>query len=89
MKLTTEYDVNDAVWYAYDEAREEGRAIGQGSTPDAACSDYWYQVRGDAAEISECPETLWWIVRQGQRTRYFLTRRIALEYVDKHDWQIV
>lgn len=88
-KLKTEYDATNEVWFAYDENREEGRAIGQGDTPEAACTDYWYQVRGDAADLFHDDESNSWYLSQGcWRIVFGENKQEALDFANANDWQI-
>lgn len=90
IKLNITFNATDDVWYAYDGATEnDSRHIGQGITPEAASADYWYQRKGDAAELSHDEEGGWWVLEQGCHKRLFVSREAALKYCAEHDWQIV
>ena len=88
-KLTTYYDTTDQVWYAYEGDRaEDGRAIGQGTTPEDAKADFWYQINGSAADLYYLDETEHWLLRQDWAGVVFDTKEAAIEYADRHEWQV-
>lgn len=88
-KLTTYYDFADQVCYAFEGDREEdSRAIGQGTTPEDAKADFWYQINGEAADLSYDEESGWWYLRQGYHAIGFGTREAAIAYADNHEWQV-
>lgn len=87
-KLITEYDATNEVWFAYDEAREDGRAIGQGWNPESASSDYWYQARGSAAELVHDVDRDCWKLEEGCYSVDFDTKREAVAFANANDWQI-
>lgn len=89
MKLTIQYDIAHKVWFAFDgEDENEACFIGQGSTPEAACSDYWYLAYGSSADLTHDEETGWWKLSQKDKSILFTTQQEALDYAHKHNWQI-
>jgi hypothetical protein len=89
IKLTIRFDATDDVWYAFDGATEnESRHIGQGTSPEAACTDYWYQAHGDAAELSYDEEAECWLLHQGCYRAEFQTKQAAVDYANANEWQI-
>jgi hypothetical protein len=89
-KITTKYDATDEVWFAYEGATEtDSRHIGQGETPEAACSDYWYQVKGDAADLFHDGESDCWYLSQGYwRVAFSSNKQEALDFANANEWQI-
>ena len=89
IKLTIKYDATDEVWYAHEGATEnDSRRIGQGNSPEDACSDYWYQVNGDVAELAYDEDTEQWGLWQGSYRIAFPTKEEAVAYANAHEWQI-
>lgn len=89
IKLTIKFDATDDVWYAYDGATEnDSRRIGQGQNPEDACSDYWYQVHGDVAELAYDDDCECWLLYQGSYRVQFTSKEAAVEYANRHEWQI-
>lgn len=89
IKLTIKYDTNDEVWYAHEGATEnDSRRIGQGRTPEDACSDFWYQINGDVAELGYDEDTEQWGLWQGCYRIAFATKEEAVEYANAREWQI-
>lgn len=87
-KLTTYYDDTDQVWYAYEgNAQDDSRALGQGTTPEAARADFWYQVNGDAAELYYSGGLKGWCLEQDGWFRCFADKEAAIAYADTHEWQ--
>ena len=87
-KLTTYYDFADQVCYAFEGDREEdSRAIGQGTTPEDARADFWYQVNGSAAELYYSGAKGGWCLEQDSWFRCFDSREAAIAYADNHEWQ--
>jgi len=89
-KLKTEYDATLEVWFAYDgDTRDNSRALGQGTTPEDARSDFWYQVNGEAADLYYQDETECWVLRQGPwHGLTFDSKEAAIAYADNHEWQV-
>jgi hypothetical protein len=89
-KLITKYDATDEVWFAYDNPIEsESTHIGQGDTQEAACTDYWYQVKGDAADLFHDDESDSWYLSQGcWRVVFGGNKQEALDFADANEWQI-
>lgn len=89
MKLTINFSATDDVWYAYvGDTPEDSGYIGQGTTAEAACSDYWYQAAGSAAELSYDEESGWWILAQGCVKAHFGTKAAAIAYAEGTNWQV-
>jgi hypothetical protein len=89
MKLTINFNATDDVWYAYvGDTPEDSGHIGQGTTAEAACSDYWYQAAGAAAELSYDPEGNWWILSQGYYHAHFSDKQAAIDFADGVNWQL-
>lgn len=88
-KLTNYYSDTDQVWYAYEgNLHSDSRAIGQGTTPEEARADFWYQVNGEAADLYYQDETECWVLRQGPwHGVTFDSKEAAIAYADKHEWQ--
>lgn len=89
-KLHTEYDAIAEVWFAYDgDTRENSRALGQGTNPEDARSDFWEQVHGDVAYLSYIDDQECWALRQGfWYGKVFDTKEEAIAYADDREWQI-
>ena len=88
IKLTIKFDATDDVWYAYDGTTEnDSRRIGQGNTPEDACSDYWYQAHGDSAELIRTDDDCWSLA-QGSWVREFTSKQAAVDYANANEWQI-
>jgi hypothetical protein len=88
-KLITKYDATNEVWFAYDNPVEsESSRIGQGSSPEDACSDFWYQVHGDVAELGYDEDTEHWGLWQGCYRVAFQTKEEAITYANSREWQI-
>lgn len=89
MTLTIYYDATNECWFAYSgETENDSRWIGQGSTPEAACSDYWYQAHGDVAELVYDEDHECWLLYQGCYRVSFGSKEAAVEYANRHEWQI-
>jgi len=89
IKLTIKYDATDEVWYAYSgENQDDSRCVGQGNSPEDACADYWYQAHGDVAELHHDDESGCWSLYQDAYRVSFDTKEEALEYANRHEWQI-
>ncbi len=90
MKLTVNYDTDHQVWFAFDGATaDESNWIGQGSTAEAACSDYWYQAHGKVADLSQDRVGGWWVLSQGCHNIHFTTTEQAIAFADQREWQII
>jgi hypothetical protein len=88
-KLITKYDATNELWFAYDNPVErESSRIGQGSSPEDACSDFWYQVHGDVAELGYDEDTEHWGLWQGCYRAAFPTKEEAIAYANSREWQI-
>lgn len=88
MELKITYDATHEVWFAFDGPTEnDSHAIGQGSTPENACTDFWYQRRGDAATLTE--EHGGWVLRQGCHAVHCLNKAEALKTANKLNWNIL
>ena len=88
MKLTIKFDATHNVWFAHDgETENTSRYIGEGSNPEAACSDYWYQAHGDSAELVQTDDNIWSLV-QGSWKVNFDSKQDAVDYANARDWQI-
>ena len=89
MKLTVKYDLTHDVWFAHDgESENDSRWIGQGSNPEAACSDYWYQAHGSAAELVHNVDDDCWSLEQGSWRVHFSTKKEAVDFANANDWQV-
>lgn len=89
IKLTIKFNATDDVWYAYDGATEnDSRHIGQGCNPEAACSDYWYQAHGSAAELIHDADNDRWLLEQGSWRVVFDTKQDAVNFANAREWQI-
>jgi hypothetical protein len=89
IKLTIKYDATDEVWYAYNgEAQDDSRWVGQGTSPEDACADFWYQAHGDVAELGYDEDTEQWGLWQGSYRIAFPTKEEAVAYANAHEWQI-
>lgn len=87
-KLTTYYDDTDQVWYAFEgEKQDDSRAIGQGTTPEDAKADFWYQINGDAANLHYSDDLEGWCLEQGDHGIVFTSKEAAIAYADAHEWQ--
>lgn len=88
-KLITKYDATNELWFAYDNPVEnESSRIGQGSSPEDACCDFWYQVHGDVAELGYDEDTEHWGLWQGCYRAAFPTKEEAIAYANSREWQI-
>jgi hypothetical protein len=88
MELKIVYDATHEVWFAFDgEDENNSTAIGQGQTPENACSDFWYQRRGDAATLAE--EFGGWVLRQGCHAVHCVSKAEALKTANKLNWNIL
>ena len=75
--------------FAFDgETENNSQFIGQGSSPEDACSDYWYQAHGDVAELWYDEESEQWYLYQGSYRVSFDTKAEAVDYANRHEWQI-
>ena len=88
IKLTIKFNATDDVWYAFDGATEnDSRRIGQGNSPEDACSDYWYQAHGSSAELTRTDDDCWSLV-QGSWKIDFDTKQDAVNFANAREWQI-
>ena len=88
-KLTTYYSDTDQVWFAYEgDTQDNSRALGQGTTPENARADFWYQVNGEAADLYYDENAGWWYLRQGYNAIGFGSEAAAIAYADNHEWQV-
>lgn len=87
MKLTIKFDATHDCWFAYDGDENTSNWIGQGSTAENACSDYWYQAHGDSAELIQTDDDCWSLVQGSWRVE-FSSKQAAVDFANANDWQI-
>lgn len=88
MKLTIKFDATNDIWFAFDGADEAASSyLGQGSTPENACSDYWYQAHGDSAELVRTDDDCWALC-QGSWQIEFLSKQAAVDWANANNWQV-
>lgn len=88
VKLTTFFHPDYRCYVAFDgDCIATSTCVGEGSTPVDARSDFW-SLYHDGPTASLCNEGDHWSLYDGRTSFLFDTRDEAIEYADKHFWQI-
>lgn len=88
IKLTIKYDATHELWFTHSgETEDDSRWIGQGRTPEDACSDYWWQAHKSVAELVSGDDGCWKL-EQDSWSIEFSSKQEAVDYANAHEWQV-
>ena len=89
--ITVCCDLEDGIWFAYSGTDLfYTDFLGEGSTPEAALSDYWAQRHPDHKSLTLTPDEPdgWWSLRhEDGRCVLFASRGAALEFATRNQWR--
>lgn len=85
--LNTVFDNDLNVWFAFEGAnRDESRAIGEGSTAEAARADFWWRAHDfKTASIEQTSDGRWELC-DGLYFSVFDTREEAVQYAEENQY---
>lgn len=89
--ITVEYRPALKAWLAFEGDENHARWIGEGTTPEAALSDYWAQRHPDgvSCRLVEPGIDGWWrLVDDRGVERLFRSKSNATGWANRHHWRL-